>query len=216
MTPTALKFKLTKKDRLFYDCWEYAIGFYLPEASCLRDLDHKIIDRMIERRREWRRHSARKISDSTVESLHTVCEALLTTTYQFKLVVSGSTAWVYTNHVELIQLVDGLPDLTHKEYSQAVIVRAKNTICLKQSAYTHRSYFKIAKLTTAEKDRLCSFFNNQSEHIRVSPAFEAWFKGEFLRLQDYFFIDHSGDSWLLMLALVRPGLIRKTMQIITK
>jgi hypothetical protein len=37
----------------------------------------------------------------------------------------------------------------------------------------------------------------------------------FLRTQDYFFVDHDTASWSSMLSLVRPGIIRKTLQIVT-
>jgi hypothetical protein len=61
---------------------------------------------------------------------------------------------------------------------------------------------------------LKNFFNNQTGHIRPSPALVSWFDGDYHRTQDYFFVDHSGDSWLVMLALVHSGLIRKTVDII--
>ena len=48
-----LPFKLTAKDRLFYGRFEYSLGFYLPEANCLRELDHERIDINIDRRREY-------------------------------------------------------------------------------------------------------------------------------------------------------------------
>ena len=34
--------------------------------------------------------------------------------------------------------------------------------------------------------------------------------------RDYFFVDHDSLNWTTMLALVRPGLIRCTMDIIAK
>jgi hypothetical protein len=51
---TSPKFKPVRKDRLFYDQFEYCIGFRLDEVSCLRVLDHAHIDDMIERRKQWR------------------------------------------------------------------------------------------------------------------------------------------------------------------
>ena len=232
MTPTAQKFNFTYKDQLFYNRWEYSIGFFHTEANCLRKLDHDSIDASIARRKQWREHShqllqnrgfihstvARRwndITEETIESLHNICELLLATPYTFKIVVSSHNVWIYTNNLELINNIDTLP-LIDKEYNRAIVTRPKNTILLKNSAYTHRSYFKISKLNLAEKELLCNFFVNQLGYIRVSPALTAWCDMAFLRTQDYFFIDHNGDSWLLMLALIRPGLIRKTMQIITK
>jgi hypothetical protein len=50
----------------------------------------------------------------------------------------------------------------------------------------------------------------------VSPALTEWIAEPFNRTQDYFFVDYNSESWLTMLGLIRPGLIRKTVQIVAK
>ena len=235
MTNQILQFKTVVKDRLFYNQFEYAIGFALDEASCLRDLSHNEIDLTIERRREWREiamqrwhktgtilgqrshnilgRRRKEITDVTVENLHALAEILLTASVDFKLVVSGNRGHVYTNALSFIDQVDQLDFLTGKEYSQAQIARPRNTIQLKNPQHAFRSYFKITKLTDDQKGQLIAFLLNQNT-VRLSPALNDWVTGPFNRTQDYFFIDHDLMSWLTMLSLVRPGLIRKTMQII--
>ena len=42
-----------------------------------------------------------------------------------------------------------------------------------------------------------------------------WVQEPFTRLQDYYFVDHDSLQWLTLVSLVSPGLIRKTMQILT-
>ena len=234
MTKSIQQFKLVIKDRLFYNRYEYAVGFHLDEVSCLRELDHARIDRMIERRIAWRdiaqqrtsgsikstlvghtiltrRH--KEITDTTVSNLHQLTEQLLTTSADFKLVVSVNTAHVYTNDLTLINQVSDLPGLTQKEYNRAVVGRPPNTIRLKNSTHKFRSYFKTIKLTDDQKTHLVNFLENQPA-ARISPALVSWLKSPLRRTQDYFFIDHDTMSWLTMLSLVLPGLIRKTMQII--
>jgi hypothetical protein len=228
------KFKFVVKDRLFYNRFEYAIGFHLDEISCLRELDHDHIDLSIERRKTWRgitqqrlinNNSAvfgypgalsrqhKNITEKTVSDLHELAEILLTTVFDFKLVVSGNQGRVYTNTQTLIDQLDNLPSLTKKDYSRAVICRPKNTIQLKNPKHQYRSYFKMVKLTDEQKCYLTNFLLNQPT-IRISPALHDWIKIKFHRTQDYFFVDHNEMSWLTMLALVHSGLIRKTMQII--
>jgi hypothetical protein len=234
LTKSTRQFKTIVKDRLFYNRFEYAISFALDEASCLRDLSHEEIDRTIERRKEWREialqrwHRAgtilgkqhnilgrrqKDITDETVENLHTIAEILLTAFVDFKLVVSGNQGHIYTNELMFIDQLDQLPFLTQKYYSQAVINRPRNTIQLKNPQHRYRSYFKITKLTDDQKTHLTGFLLNQYT-IRLSPALDEWIVGPFNRTQDYFFIDHNEMSWLTMLGLVRPGLIRKTQEII--
>jgi hypothetical protein len=237
LTQPIQQFKLVVKDRLFYNRFEYAIGFHMDEASCLRELDHAEIDCMIKRRIAWReiaqqrvagtgksslvgqppysilsrRH--KEITEQTVSDLHGLAELLLTSATDFKLVVSVNNAHVYTNDRSLIDQLSDLPGVTQKDYTRAIVGRPKDTIRLKNPKHAFRSYFKRIKLTGEQKTYLSNFLANQTS-VRTSPAFGHWLTESFLRTEDYFFVDHNEIAWLTMLSLVRPGLIRKTMQII--
>ena len=225
-------FKPVVKDRLFYSQFEYCVRFHLDEVNCLRTLDHAQIDRMIERRIAWRRvdqtltssksanmtttilsNRSKKITDATVEHLHALAEVLLTSSAAFKLVVSSFSGYVYTNDLTLIDQISKLPGIANIEYNQAVVNRPKNTIQLRDPKYQWRSYFKIGKLTTEQKTQLVNFLANQHS-VRISPALTQWINLKFTRTQDYFFIDYNEPTWLTMLSLVTPGLIRKTLEII--
>jgi hypothetical protein len=236
LTKQTQQFKKIVKDRLFYNRFEYAIGFTIAEASALRDLSHEKIDLAIERRKEWREISQQRwsrtnsifsigqhkipignprkeITNITVENLHALANTLLTTISDYKLVVSVNQGHVYTNDLMLITQLGNLNGLERKSYSRADKARPTNTIQLKKPQHAFRSYFKITKLTTEQKTQLTGFLLNQPS-IRLGPALNEWIDGSFTRTQDYFFIDHDNMSWLTMLSLVRPGLIRKTQQII--
>lgn len=205
----------------------------MAEVSCLRELDHAYIDTVIERRRQWREvsmlrnwgvglsknilaRSDREITDETVQNLHTLTDLLLNSNAGFKLVTSVNTAWLYTNDYELLKLADQLGFLLSKQYSEAVVTRPKDTIRLVNPRHANRAYLGNVKLTPEEKANLLNFFINQHEHIRISPSLQAFLSGSFHRTQDYFFFDYTGESWLLMFNLIRPGLIRKTMSIIAR
>lgn len=226
------KFSQVKKDRLFYDKFQYSMGFHLDEVSCLRNLDHAYIDDMIQRRRTWREIArqrwkgqkaatilgiayGREINDDTISNLHSVAELLITASVEFKLVVSLNQAYVYTNDMSLINQLDHMPILSFKTFAQARITRPKNTIALKHPKHKFRSYFKLCNLTGSQREHLAAFLNNHSGEIRVCPAMTEWAAMPFNRVQDYFFVDHDTESWATMLNLVVPGIIRKTMHIIT-
>lgn len=233
LTNSNQKFKQVVKDRLFYDQYQYCLKFQLDEVSCLKELNHQYIDIIIERRRQWREISlqrwsssgwnnnkhivtrrAKEITDNNVKDLHTLTDVLLRSRVDFKLVTSVNQAWIYTNDIKVINDVSQLEFLLEKQYTQAQINRPKNTIKLKDPKHRYRSYLKSIKLTEEEKVQLCNFFSNQAEHVRVSPALTEWFLGRFHRTQDYFFIDYNEDSWLLMLSLIKPSIIRKTVELI--
>jgi len=233
LTSLAPKFKNIGKDRLFYDRWEYCLGFHLDEVSVLRELDHACIDALIERRKQWREmaqqrwikgqrlHGAtmsqrwRDITEKTQADLHNLAEVLMTTPIKFKLVVSQNQGYVYANDLALIDLLDCMPELSHKTYTRARISRPKNTIQLKNPGHEYRTYFCATKLSAQEKQVLIDFLQNQQSHTRMSPSLKKWINDPFLRTQDYFFVDYNSASWLSMLGLVQSGIIRKTLEIIT-
>jgi hypothetical protein len=223
------KFSTVKKDRLFYDRFQYSIGFHLDEVNCLRQLDHVYIDDMLVRRKQWREIAQRRwsknlqanfswrhpeITEQTGENLHALAELLLTAPCDFKLVVSLNQAHVYTNDPILINRLDRLPILTFKTYTQAEISRPKNTVKLKNPKHKFRTYLKFVRMTSIQKDNLMDFLYNQRLHVRISPALQRWIDQPFTQTQDYFFIDHDTQSWLTMLSLIQPGIVRKTMHII--
>ena len=227
------KFKSILKDRLYYDRFRYCIGFHLSEVNCLRELDHNSIDQMINRRRIWRETAQHRwisssqthagllsrnwaeITDQNIAHLHELADILITTKKEFKLVLSVNQGYVYTNDRKLISKIDQFVPLTYKTYTQAKIDRPKNTIRVKNSQHRYRSYFKTLKLTGDKKTILVNFLQNQQINARCSPSLSTWSKSSFNRTQDYFFLDYSTESWLTMLSLVHPGLIRKTVQIIS-
>jgi hypothetical protein len=199
------------------------MSFHISEASVLKDLDHDSIDSRLRKRREWRAITNQQprplspqldISPAAQSDLHAVCTVLQSSTCPFKMVVSHNTVWIYTNHTALLDTINALSEINFKKFFKAVIARPKNTILLKASKYASRCYFKSLKLTSEEKKLICNFFNNNQDNIRIGPAFKTWCDSRFTRLQDYFFIDYTNESWLVMLSLIRPGLIRKTMQIV--
>lgn len=229
---TNRKFKPVKKDRLFYDQYEYCLSFYLDEVSCLRVLDHEHIDDFIVRRQQWREIAQQRwktsrqahgvimgrrwkeITEKTIDDLHTLADQLLQTTAQFKLVVSVHQGYVYTNDLALIDQLDQLPELAYKSYTQAQIHRPRDTVILKNPTHKFRSYFKCKTLTGLQKQHLEDFLYGQRDLIRVSPALQRWIDQPFVRTQDYFFVDHEAENWVTMLSLVVPGIIRKSMHII--
>ena len=219
---------------MFYDRFRYCISFGLTEISCLREqeLDRDRISNMLDRRKEWREIAQQRwvtlgqkhhiqptrlwneITDEVEQNLYDFADILRNSGVDIKLVVSTDYGWVYTNSLELISQLAPMRMLTGKKYSKAVIARPKNTIKLQNPRHQFRSYFKITKITNQQQDMLVNFLTNQQPSVRISPALLEWTNSAFHRTQDYFFVDHNELSWLTMLSLVHPGIIRKTQQII--
>ena len=214
-------------DRLFYDHWQYCVHFRLAEVNALRDsLDRVSIDDLLDRRQKWRERVRQRwphnnfvrghdaITEQVRTDLYDFAEFLSLSTEPYKMVITVDQCRIYSNSPNLLERIGRLPFVRNPQYSESKITRARNTIALKNARYQYRSYFKSLKLTATEKTQINNFLKDQE--VRVSPALKEWFDNPFNRAQDYFFIDYNSESWLTMLSLVRPGLIRKTVNIVAK
>ena len=123
---------------------------------------------------------------------------------------------MYANEPELFtEIIDHVPGLKYPTYTQAVIDRPRDTICLKESAYTHRTYLRSVVVSDQQKRSIGQLLRNQ-EGIRLSPGLKDWVSKISWRgwTESYYFVDHTDTGWMTMLSLVYPGLIKNTIQII--
>ena len=194
----------------------------LREAGCMRKLDHAAIDHVVSVRKEWigRLHdyysSNRAITDDAVKNLHNMCDVLINTKRQHKLIIEHNQIRVYANEPELFtEIIDHVPGLKYPTYTQAVIDRPRDTICLKESAYTHRTYLRSVVVSDQQKRSISNLLKKQ-EGIRLSPGLKDWTLHNNWRgwTESYYFVDHTDTGWMTMLSLVYPGLIKNTIQII--
>lgn len=228
LTQQSPNFEPVASDRLFYDHWQYCIKFRLEEVNCLRySLEAEDIDALLTRREVWRDRVRQRwpqnnfvrphtpITTTTREILYAFADFLKLATVPYKMVISVNQCWIYSNDVIFLERIERLPFVNSAKFTESVIVRPKNTVALRNPCHQYRSYFRATKLTADEKERILSFLQGQTS-VRISPALADWIATPFNRTQDYFFVDYNGESWLTMLALIRPGLIRKTVQIVAK
>ena len=222
MITSNLKFNDTSKDRLFYNRYLYSVSCFLQEASALRNLSHRNIDRTIQYRMQYT-HSAlyrqhrnnQSIADEVSNNLHSFCDTLMEFEGDYKLVISCNWMAIYTDNLQLLDKIDQVNYIQQKYYRKAVVDRPMDTIALKNPTHTNRSYFKEKVFTSQQKETLNNFLLAQKDNIRIGPGLKGWFdRNNNPYSMSYFFIDHSSDQWITMLSLVHPGLIRKTVKII--
>lgn len=219
-------FKPIYGDRLFYDHYEYSIVFNLTESWALRhSLDSETIEDVLEDRHQWRltmrerwNHTTRPFMPITEEHRADVKKlAQLLSIYpnEFKLIVQANSTRVYTNNLKLIHDLRSADYGTKKKCTRAIINRPKGTIAVHNPTHRYRAYFKSVLLTDEGKAQLAQFLQGQLD-IRIGPGLLSYLTSKLFRTADYYFVDYNDASWLTMLSLVRPGLIRKTMEIIAK
>jgi len=184
-----LPFNSVPKDSFFYDKFEYCIGFFVEEASSLREMNHQHIDKILERRIQHREISqqrwantkqtilskiSRPILPVTGERLHKIVDILINTKSEYKSVVSIDNMWVYSNDLNLINELDELDYLLFKKYTKAVISRPKNTIIVKNSKFSKRTYLKSIGLSENQAEKLRNCLIRNQQEIRVSPGLLEW------------------------------------------
>lgn len=233
MTSLNLKFKTVRSDQLFYGEYQYSASFQLQECWVFRyTTDHAEIDLRLTRQQEWREKMRQRwpadslnryhsiISDVTRENIHNMADFITGISTPYKIIVENKTMRIYSSDLNILQAIEYIPFVQRRQYSKVIVDRPKDTILLKNPQYQLRSYFKETRITPEDRDSISRFLTQQPG-IRIGPGLQDWmsidvhaYASKWTR--DYFFIDHDSESWLTMLALVRPGLIRRTVRIIAK
>ena len=131
----------------------------------------------------------------------------------FKLVLQQNSARVYTNNILLLSKLNDNPILSKKQFTYAKITRPINTIALINPKYKFRSYLINMHLTDEKKEQLSSFLEANKDELQLSESMERWIQGVSWGVRSHFFIDHNNDQHTLMLNLIFPRLINKTLAI---
>jgi hypothetical protein len=189
-------------------------------AYALRGLRHENIDLVIESSRRWNGirinyggswRAGADAQNHYQQDLHNLCDFLLEGS-EHKLVVRGNCLWVYTNDRSWLERLARFPAGRFQHISQVVLQGDANAVNLRASDHHWRSYFRTKRMDTQVIGSLRCFLDNQTD-IRIGPSLRLALDHGYVRLKDYYFIDHSDQLVLSMMSLIRPDLIRKTVPI---
>jgi len=223
-TRRLLNIQLVSKDRPFYDQYDYVLCIKMAEISSLRYRSHVGIDQDLDHRQSWRgnlgsrnfggswRSHQRQITPEIRQDCHALLD-FLQDHDTYKIWFSQDWAYIYSNDLEFLRRVETLPYLIPVDLRRAVVDQERDTVLVKSSAYTRRSYLRSWKPTESEATTLRNFLAQQ-EDLRLSPSLDDWVKREKCQyLRENFFIDHHGTGIELMMALILSRPIRKTVTI---
>lgn len=218
-----LSLRLLSRDRPFYDQFDYVLCVTMPEVSAVRHNNHQAIDQQLDRRQLWRgqlgsrnfggswRGHEREITSEIRKHCHAFLDVMESAAH--KTCVSQDWAYVYSNDVGYLRRIEMLPYVRPHELRQAVVDQERDTVLLRSSTHTHRSYFRACKPTDSEARAVRSLLSQQ-QHIRLSPALQQWMADVQQKyLRENFFIDHDGHGIELLLSLIFHRPIRKTLAI---
>jgi hypothetical protein len=214
-----LEIKTEARDRLYYKDYHYSAQFYLQNAAALRYLRHDVIDDYVFHRKGLSAYNSwnRAVTTANEQQLHNICNLFLAFREPFKKMVYHSHIYFYTNCLEDLESVAKHPDVTHFQAAKADVCLPHDVVLLKEPKHKYRTYLKERWIPDDQTPILRKFLLNRENLYGFTPLFKHRLKEwERFYTMSHFFIDHDDPKDLLMLEMVVPGLIRKTMPIQAK
>ncbi len=209
------------RSTLYYRDYCYAMNFYIREAGALRVLDHKYIDRHVQSRytspRWTNRWGEPGPQPEQIANLHDMCDRLSALKEAHKKMVYSSHVYLYSSNLEDLESIANVPYIQLKEITRAQVSLPENVVLLKEPKRKFRTYLKDCWVPESQSPILRKFLLSRRDCYDFTPLFksrlEHWDR---FYTMSHFFIDHDDPKDLLMLELVVPGLIRKTLPIQAK
>jgi hypothetical protein len=214
-----MEFKPQSRSSLYYDQYLYGIRCNIKDVSLLRELDHDLINDIVEYRNNrvtppWNRSV---ISTEQVQYLHEICQLLNNTEEQFKKICYTNHLYIYANSVDLLSSIVNHPAVRHCQAHRVVLDRPTGVVVKQNSPYHHRTFFRERWLELNEISVLYNFLESRLDRYWPSPSMRREIMEHQRRyIRSYYFVDHHDLNDLLMLNLAVPDLIRKTMPIKAK
>lgn len=206
----------------FYGQWHYCACFHIAEAHALRQLDHASIDSILTMRRAWQNrsinfggswhHRSRTITDHIKEDLHRICDFLLADPTPRKLKTYSDHLYVYCNDLEFCRRMCSIGTADLIQVTQVQLSGTPGSVVLKSARHQFRTYLRDRRLDERTASALKHFLANQTD-MRLSPGVSQWIADSRLATQSHFFVDHNSRSTLMMIQMISPDVIRKTMPI---
>lgn len=225
--PLTLPAKTIQRNRLWFDRYDHMARIFLPEACCLRTLDHDRINRVLDAREHWGQKLIVRNPGSWVagwekltitnhmrESLHAMADFLLARSGQYKLTLSGDCLYIYSTSPQLMLEIRQLSwlDQERMSFSQVQLSGPAGAVLLKEPVHAWRSYLRGRLVDEQLVSRLSRLLDTSP--ATGSRSLQESLRRGWSRFHDYYYIDYDDPSFLTMLALISPGLVRKTLPII--
>lgn len=216
----SIQFEIVKRERLYYNQFQYCVSGRMSEAHIVRRVDHAHVDSRIDRRNslslQYGGQYVSHISEQERENLHEYVDVLMSAITPYRTSVTGDWFYVYTNDCHLCESIRKLSFVSHITGSRVTVIDIpEDSIVRKRSKYSHRTYFRNRRLSARDQDSLIAFIKHQEDDVQLSPRMKWWIEsGMHLNLWTGYFIDHNDDGVRMMIELIAPGSTKKTVSIL--
>lgn len=238
----SIQVKTRPSDRLYFDQYRWCVSFDLTSVSLLRGLpsDALLALKFEERchtsvfnRSQWVTNHGGRWGDVVDKASMERHQQRLINVAQWmrdredfgKVVVSMDRGWYYTSDWDHVLSLLDLRDVSNVRVCEAVVSRPRGTVMLADSRYKLRSYFREIKLDTMVLQQLQSWLSNQT-HMRLAPSLHDWANNRVeytssykalvrpAYLRSHWFVDHNEPAETLLLEMIAPRIIRRTVPIV--
>ena len=214
------------RNSLYFGKYEYVVNLPCKEAWIMRDLDRQVIEGMLVQRENYALTKGHGVNwPSVKETVIRIVDTLDTLKSKF---MHRSFGWealhVYTNDLDDVNALMTAFNNT-VTVKQAAVVYPSGTIMLAtEPKYPYRTYFRDRNMPVAKKQTLWTWIRNQTPDLEASPATKKWFEnndgfkpywvsGRSEWCRGHYYIEHTDLKHLTMMAMVAPGVTRKTVQV---
>jgi hypothetical protein len=125
--------------------------------------------------------------------------------------------FLYTNELTTLEYMSQVEYIDRWLIGQAVVVYPKDTVMLVNPVHQYRTFLKSRWWDPDTSARIKKFLLGRQDLFRIPAGFrEKLERPGRLATRDHHFVDHDNPDLLLMLSLVCPGIINKTLPIQAK
>jgi len=207
------------RSTLYFGQYEYVVTLPCKEAWLVRDLNRLVIEQKLVHRELYARDHDKNLNMPAVrQTVMCIVDTLEQLKSKF---MHRSNGWqalhVYTNDLDDVKLLQTVFNDT-ATIKQAAVVYPSGVIMLSNTPkYPFRTYFRDKILPMAKRQALWTWISCQTPDLVASPATKIWFetnnraRSEWCR--GHYFVEHTDLKHITMLAMVCPGLTRKTVQV---
>jgi len=210
---------------LYFGKYEYAVSLHIEDAWLLSSLSRTMILERLRRRDRYKSSIGQQLtSELTKQNIMHAVDVLETLDSKFLHRTYGHhTFHVYTNDIRDVEILyRNYP--TEYSIKQAVLVYPKDVIMLiNQPKYPYRTYLKEKRLCLDKKQAVWDWISHQTPDLVASPITEKWFTDIIIKwgktnpspswCREHYFVEHTDLKHITMLAMLCPGLTRKTVQV---
>lgn len=208
------------RDRLFFDQYQYRMQFRLRLAWCMRSLEHGDLDRRLTNyhgRYRTGTDAPSRVDRQTHANLHNMCDLLRALPASCKIMIQYDHVFLYTSTIGTLEHMSQVDYIDQIKIGEAVAVYPKDTVMLLNPVHQYRTFLKSRWWDLDISNRVKKFLLGRQDLFRIPKGFcEKLERPGRLATRDHHFLDHNDPDLLLMLSLVCPGIINKTLPIQAK